>query len=296
MPRPLVRKLGTVECDLVEATPLVFRDRLYRFEYVRQQYQHNPTGDSYLRLVDHETGEATPAFGHGWHLGSAFSAGDRVWAYAVNIWDGDTIRVWWSDDLERWETQVALRLPGWGLFNTSVCQGPEGYVMAFEVGRATVDIGAPFTIFFAQSPDLRSWEMLPPDHVFTKDRYSACPSIRYLSDGWFYMVYLETLSGPVYPTYIVRSRDLITWELSPLNPVLEFSDEDKQIANPRLTEAERQRLAAAENRNNSDMDLCEFGGQTIITYAWGNQQGTEFLAEAVYDGSLESFLQGFFPA
>jgi hypothetical protein len=34
---------------------------------------------------------------------------------------------------------------------------------------------------------------------------------------------------------------------------------------------------------------------TIITYSWGNQQGTEFLAEAVYDGALASFLKDFFP-
>jgi hypothetical protein len=43
------------------------------------------------------------------------------------------------------------------------------------------------------------------------------------------------------------------------------------------------------------MDFCEFRGRTVITYSWGNQQGTEFLAEAVYDGPLESFLMGFFP-
>ena len=43
------------------------------------------------------------------------------------------------------------------------------------------------------------------------------------------------------------------------------------------------------------MDVCEFKGKTIIMYSWGNQQGTEFLGEAVYDGSLSSFLKGFFP-
>ena len=47
--------------------------------------------------------------------------------------------------------------------------------------------------------------------------------------------------------------------------------------------------------NNSDVDLCEFRGKTVITYSWGNQQGTEFLAGAVYDGTLASFLKGFFP-
>jgi hypothetical protein len=47
--------------------------------------------------------------------------------------------------------------------------------------------------------------------------------------------------------------------------------------------------------NNSDVDFWEFHGKTVITYSWGNQQGTEFLAEAAYEGSLESFLSGFFP-
>lgn len=295
MPKPLIRKLGTVECDLVEATPLVFWDHLCRFEYVRSQYKHNPTGDSYLQLVDHETGERSPAFGHGYHLASAYAEGETVWAFAVDIWDGEEIHVFWSEDLETWREQTALRLPGWGLFNTSVCKGPEGYVMAFEVGRAPLEIGARFTIFFAQSPDLKNWTMLSSDHVYALDRYTACPAIRYLSDGYYYMAYLEALPGPEYAMCLVRSRDLLAWELSPLNPMLEHSDEDKLIANPALTVAERAHIAAAENRNNSDVDLCEFEGQTIITYAWGNQLGTEFLAEAVYDGTLDSFLQGFFP-
>ena len=33
----------------------------------------------------------------------------------------------------------------------------------------------------------------------------------------------------------------------------------------------------------------------MINDGWGNQQGTEVLAEAVHDGSLASFLRGFFP-
>ena len=29
-------------------------------------------------------------------------------------------------------------------------------------------------------------------------------------------------------------------------------------------------------------------------YSWGNQQGTEFLAEASYEGNLKDFLQAWF--
>jgi hypothetical protein len=80
-----------------------------------------------------------------------------------------------------------------------------------------------------------------------------------------------------------------------LNPVLIASEADKQIANPRLPEEMLQRIAKAENINNSDIDFCEFNGKLIINYSWGNQQGTEHLAEAVYEGTLEQFLKGWFP-
>ena len=142
--------------------------------------------------------------------------------------------------------------------------------------------------------NLLDWNLLPNECVYTKKRYSACPALRFL-DGWFYMTYLEARPGPNYETYLVRSRDLIRWESSPLNPVLKASPENKLIANPKLTANQRAKITRAADLNNSDVDLCEFRGKTIITYSWGNQQGTEFLAEAVSDGTLASFLKGFFP-
>ena len=92
-----------------------------------------------------------------------------------------------------------------------------------------------------------------------------------------------------------REPASIQWESSPLNPVLVASEADKRIANPKLTDEQRRKVAGAVDRNNSDVDFCEFRGRTVIEYSWGNQQGTEFLAEAVYDGSMASFLRGFFP-
>ncbi len=139
--RPKIPKLGTLDLDMVETTPVAFRDRLYRFEYVRPGYQANKTGDSSFRFIDVETGRATPAFAQTFDLGCAFADGESMWVFGVDNWDGENI-------------------------------------------------------------------------------------------------------------FVFRSNDV---------------------------------------------DLCEFRGKTIITYSWGNQQGTEFLAEAVYDGSLASFLKSFFP-
>ena len=101
-------------------------------------------------------------------------------------------------------------------------------------------------------------------------RHEVFWSIRHL-DGWFYMTYLEARPGPAYETYIVRSRDLIRWEPSQFNPVMVASEGDRAIANPKLTGEQRKKVAGAVDRNNSDMDFCEFRGRTIITYSWGNQ-------------------------
>jgi hypothetical protein len=294
LPRPQIRKLGTLDLDMVEATPVVFRGRLYRFEYVRKDYHANTTGDSYFRFIDVATGEPTPAFARGYDLGCAYAEGGSMWAFGVDHWDGTKVVTFRSEDLERWEKHPALDLPGWGLFNTSVCKAGDRYIMAIEVGRPPEVVGVPFTTRFAESKDLKAWTLLPEDRVFTKERYSACPTIRHL-DGWFYMTYLEALPGPRYETYIVRSKDLIRWDSSPLNPVLDASEGDRAIANLKLTGDQRQKIGGAVDLNNSDVDFCEFRGRTIITYSWGNQQGTEFLAGAVYEGSLESLLKGFFP-
>jgi hypothetical protein len=279
---------------MVETTPVVFQGRLYRFEYVRDNYHANKTGASYFRFIDVATGKATPAFAKGFHLGCAFVEGDTAYAFGVDKWGGSKVSVFWSKDMEKWEERLALHLPGWELFNTSVCKADGRYVMAVEVGEPPEVVGVRFTTFFAESKDLLNWTLLPKECVYSREKYTACPALRYL-DGIFYMIYLEARPGPAYESHVVRSRDLVRWEASPLNPVLAFSDEDKAIANPDLTAGQRQAIAGAKDVNNSDVDLCEYRGKTVIYYSWGNQKGKEFLAEAVYDGTLASFLRGYFP-
>lgn len=292
--KPTIEKLGTIDCDMVEATPIVFHDRLYRFEYVRENYKPNATGKSYFRFMDVETQKPTTPFASGFHLGCAFVWDSVVYVYGAPNWGASEIHVFWSKDLENWETKPALSRPKWKVFNTSVCRDADGFKMAIELGEPKDEVGAPFTMRFAQSKDLLSWETTPVDRVYSKEKYTACPALRFL-DGWYYMVYLEAYPGPEYEPHIVRSRDLRQWDSSPLNPIMKHSDDDRRIANERLSKDERERIAKAVNINNSDVDFCEFKGKTIIAYSWGNQQGVEHLAEAVYKGSEAEFLQGFFP-
>ena len=295
LPRPLLRKLGTVDTDLVETTPVVFRGRLWRFESVRERYPGNALGKPYFRFVDAATGGATPPFAEGRHLGCALVEGDAVHVFGVPAWGASRIDVFRSGDLKTWTTQTAFERPGWGIYNTSVARGPDGFVMAIELGAPPDVVGVGFTMRFATSKDLRTWVLLPEDRVFAKDRYTACPTIRWL-DGFWYMVYLEARPGPAYELWIVRSPDLVRWEPSPLNPILRFSDDDRRIASPHLSADRRATVAAAVDRNNSDVDFVEFGGKVVLYYSWGDQAGVEFLARAEYDGSLREMLTGYFPS
>ena len=289
--KPVIKKLGTIDCDLVETTPVVFKNRVYRYEYVRKGYKPNLTGDSYSRFIDHESGESTPAFAEGYHLGSAFVEGDSVYVSAVDIWDGEHIVMFVSADLQNWQSRSVLHLHGFGIFNTSICKAANRYVLMYEIGKPPEDAGQRFTARFASSEDLVNWKPMPKECTYSKDRYTAPHALRYL-DGYFYNFYLEAFEG--YEMRVVRSSDLIHWEASPLNPVLKASEEDKKIANSKLTSVQRTEIAEARNINNSDIDFCEYNGKLIINYSWGSQQGTEFLAEAVFNGSLEEFLKGFF--
>lgn len=291
--RPLIIKTGTIDCDLVETTPVVFKNRVYRFEYVRTRYWNNDTGDSYFRFINHETGEITQSFARGYHLGSAFVHNDTVYVTAVDMWDGEKIFIFASNDLKNWDRWLAFELPGYGIFNTSLTKAENKFVLMFEIGRPYEVAGMAFTALFATSPDMQDWDILPADHNYAKDRYTAPHCLRYL-DGWFYNFYLEAHQG--YEMRVVRSKDLIHWESSPFNPVLKASQEDKQIANDNLLTNELcKRINKAENLNNSDLDFCEYNGKLIINYSWGNQNGEEFLAEAYYNGTMEQFLKGWFP-
>jgi len=279
--------------DMVETTPMVFRGDLYRFEYVRPNYRANDSGDSYFRFARHDTDSTSEPFAHGYHLGNVLVDDNTLFVTGTNVWDGERVDLFSSTDLESWTQWNALDLPGYGLFNTSLCRGPDGFILMFEVGKPPEVAGRRFTARFATSRDLKHWELTPAECTYAKNRYTAPHCLRY-HDGYYYNFYLEALDSG-YEQYVVRSRDLIHWDTSPLNPVLRASFEDRQIANPNLEPEFRERIQTAVNINNSDIDFCEYEGRLIINYSWGNQKGIEHLAEAEFDGTLVEFLTGWFP-
>lgn len=298
-----IKKLGTIKPNYVESTPFVWNDELMIFEWIRaDSWAHNGNEIGCYHIVNLEKDTEYAPFGYDHAFGSAYEEGGTVYVHGVKGSDGWTnqIDMFWSSDLENWqEKKAVICVPeDMCVFNTSVCKDRDGYVMAIEVGTETSShpvIGCNFTMVFAKSKDLFNWELLPiEDYIYSPERYTACPSIRYF-DGYYYMVNLEQMPFERWIPYIVRTKDLLEWEIGDLNPFLMYDDDDKKLVYPeRLTAEEKEYVYNAYDCNNSDVDFCDYKGKTVIMYSWGNQHGKEFLAMAEYDGSLQELLESFF--
>ena len=309
--RPEIRKLGTIFCNnIVETTPLVWHDELYRFEVVRREsftaensdaigHWSELRDDPCLRFVHVRTNTATPVFAKGHTFGFPYAEGDvmHVVTGGSREWGSDSLVFFRSTDLVTWEEYARVDLPGWKIYNMNIAKMGDTYTMLIEISAPAEECGSCYTFRFMTSKDLVHWELTPSECVFQKDRYAGSPSLyTFEGDPYYYVGYLEAYPVARFANSIARSRDLIHWEYSPINPVLMYGEEDRVIASPFLTPADRKRIREALNINNSDMELCEYLGRTIIYYSWGDQRGTEFLAEACYEGPMHEFLRSFFEA
>ncbi len=261
--------------DMCEVSPLVWKGRLCLMACVRPA-SGGTAQDYFLVIRDIEKGKEIAYFAQGYGLASVFVHNDTIYVSASRYENAD-----WNDvtlfkltDLINWESQRILKQePREHLFNSSVCKGPEGFVMAYE----TNDPAWPaFTIKFAVSKDLENWTKVP-DAIFGEKRYTACPTIRFVN-GTYYLLYLEQRTPRwFFETYIARSKDLKSWELSAANPVLRPDAIDDGI-------------------NASDPDLAEFGGKTYLYYSVGDQRTWMNVKRAVFSGTMAEFLESWFKA
>lgn len=299
--RKTLRKLGTVKISAVEATPVVWKDKLLRFEWSRNSEWGKPGGvkreTGCYYFIDMETEAVVSEFAEGHAFGCCYTENEKMYVHGVKgNGGGNEISTFVSSDLQHWEQSTALVLPEQiQIYNTSVCKAGDRYVMAIEIGGDDPAVGRPYTCVFAESKDLVHWNMLDMmEYSYCRDRYTACPCLRYY-DGYFYIICLESAPFHRWIPYIARSHDLRDFELGVINPVMWFDNDDKKVIHPeRFTKEQLEYLSKAVNCNNSDFDMCDYGGKVVITYSWGNQYGKEFLALAEYDGTQEEFVKSFF--
>jgi hypothetical protein len=269
----LVRS-GQVSSDFGEMTPVVFQDRFLLVASGLPPAAANIYKPNRCLWIEHVAEHRVISrFAVGYGRCSAFVHRDTLYVYAIpNDSSGaQHIDCFWSKDLKQWEMTLALRAEtAEELFDESVCEADRRFIMAFE----SRDLKAtPFTIYFAESRDLQNWTRLSLP-VFAPERYTACPTIRYIG-GWFYTLHLEYKTPDWrFETYLVRSKDLAHWESSPRNPVLDPE--------------------GPEQINASDIDLVECRGKVRAYYGTGNQKGEGGITWADFDGTLKEFFEYYY--
>ncbi|MDP2337023.1 MAG: hypothetical protein Q8N05_11365 [Bacteroidota bacterium] len=263
----------------MENTPVIFQSRLLLVSNYRPGLGEAKGKDAYLYIDDLQTGKQVARFGQGHSFVSAYVNGNELNVFALEFTDfGRVMNSTGIDrltttDLINWKTEKVILPEGnEHLFNSSVCLADKGYVMAYESDKPVQ-----FCFKFARSADLAKWEKIP-GLTFTGENheYSACPLIRYFKP-YYYVIYVHApLNGHNgWISYLTRSTDLETWELSPYNPILE--------------------AAAGEGKNNSDVDILEYEGKTYLYYATGDQETWGTVRVAMYDGTEKAFFENHFP-
>jgi hypothetical protein len=277
--RPKLTKLPFAMSQAMENTPVLYQSRPLLVLNYRDDTKNKTddyTKSMHLYIRDLTTGQEVARFGTGFSFANAFVRGAELNVFASegsNRQWFQSIHHFWSTNLTNWNRELAIpKDEGEHLFNVSVCRDEQGYLMAYEADKPVA-----FCFKFARSKDLSHWEKVP-GLIFTgaNNEYSACPVLRYFAP-YYYVIYLhQAVPGHKgWISFLARSADLATWELSPFNPILE--------AGP------------GEGINNSDVDLFEYEGNTYLYYATGDQATWGAVRVAQFAGSMQDFYLRHFP-
>ena len=302
---PVLKKKGVVS-PYGEMTPFVFKGKLMRLESIASEHCSDTDPESiqkaHAAIRDVESGKILSRFGHGSYFFDAYVENDHVFVFgtlsnAKGWYGGDTVMLFESDDLIHWTSRVFWHKKGYHIYNHSLTKDDDGYAFMIEISKPKRYAGRhPFTFLFAKTKDLINIKFFDPKKTaFPMGRYGGGPKMHYVN-GWYYFLYLEEFPGPIYATYIVRTKDFENWTFGKYNPFLIASNEDFLISEDAadITDEIREHVKTMYNSNESDPDFCEFNGKVIIDYASGNQVGQSYICEAEYDGTLQEMLENFF--
>lgn len=296
---PLTRE-GYLGSPLVEVTPFVFQDRLYRLEN-HQKFFDMPgaiPGEQFLkdevRIRDAATGElaSVALVGHAFasalvHDGVVYvfagkHAADRPWRKITEIVMTS------SSDLKSWSPPVTiLRSEGDEvLFNVAVCWDGNRFVLLYETNDSRWPA---FTFKYCENKQIEDpagWKKIE-GAVYGREKYVGGPAL-YYENGWYYTLYLQALPESYWETRVTRSRDLLRWQdAAQERPFVTFDTTKKMLPlrPPQLHE-----------RNASDAELCYFDGKTIVLFTGSDQQVAGDLQRATFDGTPQQLLESFFAA
>ena len=266
------KQSGILLTESCEGTPIIWQNRL-----LFVNFQREGAGGMAVKVVDYFTGEVLKTASWIYGLGCALVEHNQIHVFGTSNWDHrnavfkavldeqfqptETVKIW-----EASENQV--------IFNTSVCPGKDGFVMAYEVREPNVKN---FSIRFLTSADLMQWR--PVGILYRPDIYAACPTIRYC-EGYYYIIYLQ--EDTAYVECISRTQDFLTFE--------EYKGTEKLGSDVRVLSPKGH---LAECTNNSDIDLVEFNNMVYMVYTDGDQRHWSNVRRAVYCGTMKQFFGEF---
>ena len=271
----------------IENTPVNYQGRPLLIENSRLTNEVDPSHVIDMYIIDLTTNETICHFGEQFAFNCAYVNGDELNVYATkgSVWTtGGTICRFWTTDLKHWQQETVISEKDARFFNTSVCKGPDGYLMAYESNKPVQ-----WCFRLARSDDLSHWE--PIEELVFADKAEgsvlANPTIRYIEPYYYAMIGIHRSKGKAadsyqyhrddskYFTFIMRSKDLAMWDLSPTKyPMLEPEVED--------------------GINATDADLFEFMGNTYIFYGAGWQDSRGTIRIKMYPGSMKEYLESYF--
>jgi len=193
-----------------------------------------------------------------------------------------------SDDLITWtKPRVILETTGEEhFFNYGICRAKDRFVLLYETNDARWPM---FTMRFAESDDLLTWRKLPEQYIYGTDKYTGGPALYYdAAEGWFYLLYTNAAEGKpgFYDDRVARSRDLMTWQ---------DARADRPMVEPNPSRfVNAARWPGVTEKSASDLEMCEFNGQTHIYWIHGDQQGATCGWNAVVDQPMFAVLRRFF--
>jgi len=258
-----------------------------------------------------------------WIFGTRWVRDDFTRSNGAPSWSGPCstgdcgVDVFWSTDLQTWKNASSLNFPkGMVAYNTDVSQvtnspsslPPHNWIMAIEHTVPSVSYGIIFYIKNSPTLDQGEWVALNitkytiPNFNTGGNQIGACPSVRYVS-GYYYV------STGGQNIYIVRSKDLINWELSPYNrgaSVVPNATNDcffisKEWSSWKPSDDTVKLMGQCKQWDTcvSDSDLTEVvmadgSVNTLFLYQPNNQGGIGFSNLFLHKGDYTSFFQSFF--
>lgn len=283
----IYKRQGIIKPEVVESTPIVFRQDKYIIVFQRRKSQAR--GES-VAVLSFEDGSTIQNFRWRFGLGCALVEHKTIHVFGSSEWDRtnhiEKARLVYDSDNESFTLQDSL--PIWhassdqSIYNSSVCTHPGGYVLAYEVREpSTVN----FSVRFLKSKDLIKWETI--GSIFHPDIYAACPTIRY-HEGWFYILYLRH-------EFVHKRRMGYVMSIARTQDFVNFHDFLGNGKYNRFTQVLSPFGSDIEGINNSDVDLVEHNGITYFIYADGDQKTWANLRIAVYLGKLSEFFAEYWP-